>query len=201
MIVSPGVADRWEAGSVGVALRRQSIDRRRSSWRGPPDERYRLVMVASARTLHMEHLHSRRNAEAHPIELVHVAVPAPFADDASEEPPSSRSLPGTRPILRLINGDASVEPADARPRLAVILAADTVGYTQRMAVDEAGMHTSCMTVHRHIIEPQIAHHGARIVKHTGDGFLAEFPSATGAVWFALCLQAQKFMSMGRLETN
>jgi class 3 adenylate cyclase len=43
------------------------------------------------------------------------------------------------------------------------------------------LHTD---VRLNIIEPGIALHGARIVKHTGDGFLAEFPSATRAVWFA-----------------
>ena len=50
------------------------------------------------------------------------------------------------------------------------------------------MHASCTDVRLNIIEPGIALHGARIVKHTGDGFLAEFPSATRAVWFAVTFQ-------------
>jgi class 3 adenylate cyclase len=76
----------------------------------------------------------------------------------------------------------------SEPRLTVILAADTVGYTRQMAEDEAGMHAACTQVRLTIIEPGIALHGARIVKHTGDGFLAEFPSATRAVWFAITFQ-------------
>jgi class 3 adenylate cyclase len=67
-----------------------------------------------------------------------------------------------------------------------------------MAEDEAGMHASCTDVRLNIIEPGIALHGARIVKHTGDGFLAEFPSATRAVWFAVTFQdAIRTWNVGR----
>ena len=38
------------------------------------------------------------------------------------------------------------------------------------------------------VEPAIAEHGGRIVKHTGDGFLAEFPSAVEAVRAAVHFQ-------------
>jgi class 3 adenylate cyclase len=57
-----------------------------------------------------------------------------------------------------------------------------------MAKDEAGIYASCMAIYRDIIAPEIVHHGARIIKHTGDGFLAEFTSATRAVWFAVMFQ-------------
>jgi class 3 adenylate cyclase len=73
-------------------------------------------------------------------------------------------------------------------RLAVILAADTVDYTRHMAQDEAGTHARCKAVQRRLVEPAIARHDARVVKHTGDGFLAEFLSATQAVWFAVRFQ-------------
>ena len=38
------------------------------------------------------------------------------------------------------------------------------------------------------VEPAIAEHGGRVVKNTGDGFLAEFPSAVEAVRAALHFQ-------------
>ena len=125
---------------------------------------------------------ARRSAE-----LVNVTAPGQSAEHIAERPQLAKSRPGTnRPILRLISGGAS--PAGADTRLTVILAVDTVGYTRRMAKDEAGVHASCTEVRLNIIEPGIALHGARIVKHTGDGFLAEFPSATRAVWFAVSFQ-------------
>ena len=92
------------------------------------------------------------------------------------------------PVLRLVTAGACAEAVDRDARLAVILAIDTVDYTQRMADDEIGMHASCTDIRLRILEPGIASHGARIVKHTGDGCLAEFPSATRAVWFAILFQ-------------
>jgi adenylate cyclase len=73
-------------------------------------------------------------------------------------------------------------------RLAVILAADAVDYTRLMAADEAGTYARLTAVYRTIIEPGIARHSARIIKNTGDGFLAEFWSATRAVLFAVEFQ-------------
>jgi class 3 adenylate cyclase len=40
------------------------------------------------------------------------------------------------------------------------------------------------------VEPAIAEHGGRIVKNTGDGFLAEFPSAVEAVRAAIQFQTR-----------
>jgi hypothetical protein len=40
------------------------------------------------------------------------------------------------------------------------------------------------------VQPAIAEHGGRIVKNTGDGFLAEFPSAVGAARAALQFQTR-----------
>jgi adenylate cyclase len=73
-------------------------------------------------------------------------------------------------------------------RLAVILAADIVEYTRHMAEDESGTHTRVISIFRHIVEPHIARHEARLVTTTGDGFLAEFWSVTRAVWFAVDFQ-------------
>ncbi|MDA9505293.1 adenylate cyclase [Bradyrhizobium sp. CCBAU 11386] len=66
-------------------------------------------------------------------------------------------------------------------RLAAIMAADVAGYSRLMHDDEEGTHTRLTALLADIVEPAIAEYGGRVVKHTGDGFLAEFPSAVEAV--------------------
>jgi len=78
--------------------------------------------------------------------------------------------------------------ANASRRLAAILAADVAGYTRLMQVDEKATLTAWWRARNDIIDPSIAKHGGRIVKHTGDGFLAEFPTATEAVRCATAMQ-------------
>ncbi|MCP5371767.1 MAG: hypothetical protein H6907_08550 [Hyphomicrobiales bacterium] len=73
-------------------------------------------------------------------------------------------------------------------RLAAILAADMVGYTTRMEADTDGTVAAWKDARTRHIDPTIAGHGGRIVKHTGDGFLAEFPAVRDAVACALALQ-------------
>jgi TolB-like protein/class 3 adenylate cyclase len=72
-------------------------------------------------------------------------------------------------------------------RLAAILAADIVGYSRLMGLDEAGT-AQALREHRAAADPIIAEHGGRIVKTTGDGMLMEFGSVVGAVECALALQ-------------
>ena len=73
-------------------------------------------------------------------------------------------------------------------RLAAILAADFAGYSRLMSVDEEGTHERLKTYFRELINPKITMHGSRIVKNTGDGLLAEFPSAVNAVRCAVEIQ-------------
>jgi len=54
--------------------------------------------------------------------------------------------------------------------------------------DEEATHTKLTALLRAAVHPAIAEHGGRIVKNTGDGFLAEFPSAVEAVRAALQFQ-------------
>jgi len=66
-------------------------------------------------------------------------------------------------------------------RLAAIFAVDMVGYSRLMESDEAGT-LSRQKAHRiELIDPSIENHHGRVVKGTGDGLLAEFPSAVDAV--------------------
>ena len=73
-------------------------------------------------------------------------------------------------------------------RLAAILAADVVGYSRLMGVDEAGTLAALTSHLKDLIQPCIAEHGGRVVKTTGDGLLAEFPSVVDAVQCAVTFQ-------------
>jgi adenylate cyclase len=75
-------------------------------------------------------------------------------------------------------------------RLAAILAADVVAYSRLMGTDEDATMKQWWEYRREIIDPGIEKLGGRIVKHTGDGFLAEFASAFDAVKCALALQGE-----------
>ena len=73
-------------------------------------------------------------------------------------------------------------------RLAAILAADVAGYSRLMGQDEEGTHERLKAHLRELVDPKIAQHRGRIVKNTGDGFLADFPSVVGAVRCAVEVQ-------------
>jgi class 3 adenylate cyclase len=74
--------------------------------------------------------------------------------------------------------------------LAAILAADVAGYSRLMHRDEEATHAKFTVLVTHTVTPAITEHGGRIVKNTGDGFLAEFPSAVEAVRAAMQFQAR-----------
>jgi TolB-like protein len=87
-------------------------------------------------------------------------------------------------------------------RLAAILAADVVGYSRLMGIDEAGTLARLQALRRDPIDPTIAAHSGRIVKLIGDGELVEFASAVDAVTCAIKIQElvrERFT--GRLEEN
>jgi TolB-like protein/class 3 adenylate cyclase/Tfp pilus assembly protein PilF len=75
-------------------------------------------------------------------------------------------------------------------RLAAILAADVAGYSRLMHADEERTHIRFTAIMAVVIEPAIAQHAGRFVKSTGDGFLAEFPSAVEAVNCAAQFQTE-----------
>jgi adenylate cyclase len=77
---------------------------------------------------------------------------------------------------------------DMERRLAAILAADVVGYSRLMGSDEAGTLAQLKQLRAEIIEHKVTEHHGRIVKLTGDGMLAEFPSVVSAVACAVEMQ-------------
>ncbi|WFU91172.1 tetratricopeptide repeat protein (plasmid) [Rhizobium sp. CC1099] len=80
-------------------------------------------------------------------------------------------------------------------RLTAILAADVVTYSRLMGRDEEGTHAAWKAHRKELIDAKIAECEGRIVKLTGDGFLAEFPSVVNAVTCAATVQR------GMLERN
>jgi TolB-like protein/class 3 adenylate cyclase len=75
-------------------------------------------------------------------------------------------------------------------RLVAILAADVVGYSRLMSLDETATLTNLRTLRRELIDPKIFENRGRIFKTTGDGMLVEFPSAVEAVCCAVDIQKQ-----------
>src|SRR5262250_1739411 len=73
-------------------------------------------------------------------------------------------------------------------RLTAILAADVAGYSRLMGADEEGTHERLRAHLRELVDPQITEHRGRVVKNTGDGMLAEFPSVVDAVRCAVQVQ-------------
>jgi class 3 adenylate cyclase len=57
-----------------------------------------------------------------------------------------------------------------------------------MGADETGTHAALMAHLRVLSSPKIEEHGGRVVKNTGDGFLADFVSAVEAVNCAVAIQ-------------
>ncbi len=73
-------------------------------------------------------------------------------------------------------------------RLAAILAADMVGYSRLVGIDEEGTLARLKALREEVIDPSIAQHQGRIVKTMGDGLLIEFPSVVDAVRSAVEVQ-------------
>jgi formylglycine-generating enzyme required for sulfatase activity/class 3 adenylate cyclase len=96
-----------------------------------------------------------------------------------------------REKVRDINSARSggVPPQGEMPRrLAAIVAGDIAGYSRLMEHDEEGTHARVKRIQRDLIEPSIAEHHGRLVKTTGDGFLAIFDSPVEAVRCGIVVQ-------------
>src|SRR5881275_883574 len=91
-------------------------------------------------------------------------------------------------------------PVRVERRLTAILAADVAGYSRLMHHDEETTHAKLTALLADAVEPSIAEHGGRVVKNTGDGFLADFPSAVQAVRAAVHFQTRiKELTIGDAE--
>src|SRR5687767_972031 len=75
-------------------------------------------------------------------------------------------------------------------RLTAILAADVVGYSRLMGIDEAGTLSELKRDRKELVDPKIVEQHGRIVKVIGDGMLVEFPSVVSAVACAAEIQTR-----------
>ncbi|MCP4304393.1 MAG: hypothetical protein GY788_05845 [bacterium] len=73
-------------------------------------------------------------------------------------------------------------------RLSAIMAADMVAYSRLMEADEIGTIMRQKAHRTELIDPTFKQFHGRIVKTTGDGLLAEFPSVVDAVQCAVTIQ-------------
>ncbi|HJO68250.1 MAG TPA: adenylate/guanylate cyclase domain-containing protein, partial [Rhodospirillales bacterium] len=85
--------------------------------------------------------------------------------------------------------EVEVGEAGETRKLAAILAADVVGYSRLMGLDESGTLGALKAHLGEVMEPVIAAHHGRIVKTTGDGVLAEFASVVDAVQCSIEVQS------------
>src|SRR3954451_7466189 len=81
-----------------------------------------------------------------------------------------------------------MQQGDVQRRLMAILAADMVGYSRLMEIDEAGTLARLKAHRLELIDPAIAKNKGRIIKTTGDGMLVEFASAAEAAQCAVEIQ-------------
>ena len=80
-------------------------------------------------------------------------------------------------------------PHGAAPQhLAAIVAGDVAGRSRLMQQDEEGTDTRVRRIQRDLIEPSILEHHGRLVKTTGDGFIATFDSPVEAVRCSIVIQ-------------
>ena len=73
-------------------------------------------------------------------------------------------------------------------KIAAILVADVVGYSQLAGADEDRTLARLRGLRSDLIDPAIAAHHGRVVKRTGDGALVEFRSVVDAVRCAIEVQ-------------
>lgn len=80
------------------------------------------------------------------------------------------------------------QPPDLERKLVAILAADVVGYSRLMGLDETGTLSRLKVLRHESIDPLIQRYRGRIVKLIGDGALVEFASVVDAVACAVAIQ-------------
>jgi adenylate cyclase len=90
-------------------------------------------------------------------------------------------------LLRTNRSPSEWLPVTQR-RLAAILVADMVGYSRLMEAHEEYTHRWSMHLRADVLDPGVEDHDGRMVKNTGDGFIAMFDSAGDATRCALALQ-------------
>ncbi|MFT5114079.1 MAG: adenylate cyclase [Parasphingorhabdus sp.] len=87
----------------------------------------------------------------------------------------------------------------ARRTLAAVVAADIVGYSRLMGIDEDHTIATLRNYRETIFQPLMEKHHGRLANTAGDSYFIEFKSATDAVRFAM--QVQDEVSEKNLEDD
>ena len=113
-----------------------------------------------------------------------------FEDDP-KHPRFIQTVPkkGYRLVAEVTNASDQAGAHDFERKLTTILAADVVGYSRHMGIDEIGTLTALKTHQNELIEPKAVQYHGRTIKLMGDGTLMEFSSVVDAVRFAIEVQA------------
>src|ERR1044071_5032936 len=149
-------------------------------WRRPEHRRSRMLKMDRG-------LPTRRGADfACKISGTGQDWPRP---GSAEEKPHHTHL-GANPLseIALRHNVPAAGWSTMQRKLAAVLFADVAGYTRLMDVYEAETHHRLMTIFDEIVDPAIAATGGRLVKSTGDGFLARFESVIAGVECAVAIQ-------------
>jgi class 3 adenylate cyclase len=75
-------------------------------------------------------------------------------------------------------------------RLSAIMVADVAGFSRLMEQNESLTFARLRRLREEVNFPKVEEYGGRIIKTTGDGFLAEFPSAISSVECAIAIQQE-----------
>ena len=86
--------------------------------------------------------------------------------------------------------DVPASNAGLQHRLAAVMCGDVAGYSRLMHSDETATHHAFRAHWDNIILPAIDAFGGRVVKSTGDGFIAEFTSAIASVECGIRIQSE-----------
>lgn len=73
-------------------------------------------------------------------------------------------------------------------KLAAIMLADIAGYSALMEANESRTFERARALREDLINPTVARYGGRVVKTTGDGFLAEFSTGSAALLCGIDIQ-------------
>ena len=88
-----------------------------------------------------------------------------------------------------INYTSSMPPAVLKHRLCALLAADAVGYSQRMGVSSSAT-VHALDIARDIFRTETAKHSGVVIDTAGDSVLCAFETATGAVQASVGVQQE-----------
>src|SRR3981081_2285756 len=92
-------------------------------------------------------------------------------------------------IRNIRSGRGGDPPRETAPRrLAAIVAGEIADYSRHVQIDEEETHNRFKRVERDLVEPSIVEHHGKLVKTTGDGFIAIFDSPVEAVRCSMVIQ-------------